>query len=205
MARQLIPYNDFCRSKIRSRGYLPHLEIEGATYSLTYRLHDSLPLNVLHRLQQEREATSHQLTGGLRQPTAIERFEIEEAFSIRLDDELHVERGECHLRKPRLGARVVENLQHFNGSRYSLHAWCVMPNHVHIVFTPFAGETLDRILHSWKSYTAHIAFPIIGTRTLWAREYYDRVIRDERHFFNAVAYVRNNPARAGLVGWNWVG
>ena len=80
-----------------------------------------------------------------------------------------------------------------------------MPNHVHVVFRPFEGEHLDRILHSWKSYTAHVAFSIVGTKTLWAREYYDRVIRDERHFGNAVAYVRNNPGKAGLVGWRWVG
>jgi len=205
MPRQLIPHNEFLRSKIRSRGYLSHLEIEGATYSLTYRLHDSLPLGVLRRLQEEREAMAHQLTGGTRQPTAVERFDIEEAFAIRFDDELHVERGACHLRNAQLADVVVENLQHFDGERYTLHSWCVMPNHVHVVVRPFEGETLDRILHSWKSYTAHIAFSIVGTRTLWAREYYDRVIRDERHFFNAVAYVRNNPARAGLVGWRWVG
>jgi REP element-mobilizing transposase RayT len=205
MPRQLIPYDDYLRARIRSRGYLPHWEIEGATYSLTYRLHDSLPLHVLNRLRDEREAMTRQRTGGLRKPTAIERFDIEEAFAIRLDDELHVERGKCHLRNPRLADAIVENLHHFKDSRYSLYAWCVMPNHVHVVFRPCEGESLDRILHSWKSFTSHAASPIVGTRTLWAREYYDRMIRDERHFFDAVAYVRNNPAKAGLTGWRWVG
>jgi REP element-mobilizing transposase RayT len=205
MPRQLIPHNDYLRTRIRSRGYLPHWEVEGATYSMTYRLHDSLPLHVLERLREEREALTRQLTGGLREPTAIERFDIEEAFALRLDDELHVERGECHLRYPQLADRLVENLQHFNGNRYDLFAWCVMPNHVHLVFRPFAGETLDRILHSWKSYTSHVASGIVGTTTLWAREYYDRMIRDERHFCSSVAYVRNNPAKAGLMGWKWVG
>ena len=205
MPRQLIPYDDYIRTRIRSRGYLPHWEIEGATYALTYRLHDSLPLHVLQRLRDEREAMTRHLTGGLRQPTAIERFDIEEAFALRLDDELHVERGKCHLRNPELADRVVENLQHFKGNRYDLFTWCVMPNHVHLVFRPFEGETLEQILHSWKSYTSHVASTIVGTRTLWAREYYDRVIRDERHYLDAVAYVRNNPAKAGLTGWKWVG
>jgi REP element-mobilizing transposase RayT len=159
----------------------------------------------VHRLLREREEMTREITGGLRQPTAIERFNVEEAFTIRLDDELHVERGACHLRNPKLADAVTENLQHFNNGRYLLHAWCVMPNHVHVVFTPSDGESLDRILHSWKSYTSHVASRIVGTTTLWAREYFDRVIRDERHFVNAVAYVRGNPAKAGLSGWRWVG
>jgi Transposase and inactivated derivatives len=205
MPRQLIPYNDYQRVKIRSRGYLPHWEIEGATYSITYRLHDSLPIEVVRRLWSEREAMERQVTGGIRRPTVIERCKIEEAFAIRLDDELHFERGSCHLRNPRLADTVAENLLHFDGSRYSLHAWCVMPNHVHVVVRPFEGEDLERILHSWKSYTSHKASSIVGTTTLWAREYFDRVIRDERHLADAIGYVRNNPAKAGLTGWKWVG
>src|SRR3954468_5571794 len=100
MPHQLIPHNDYLQLKIRSRGYLPHWEIEGATYSLTYRLHDSLPIYVVHQLARQREAMTRQLTGGVRPPTAIERFKIEEAYALRLDEELHAERGECHLRNP---------------------------------------------------------------------------------------------------------
>lgn len=80
-----------------------------------------------------------------------------------------------------------------------------MPNHVHTVVRPFAGESLEEILHSWKSYTAHKATSIVGTRKLWAREYFDRMIRDERHLADAISYVRNNPAKAGLLNWKWVG
>ncbi|MBV8547071.1 MAG: transposase [Acidobacteria bacterium] len=164
-----------------------------------------MPNYVLQQLRDERESMIRQRTGGLRQPTAIERFDVEEAFALRLDDELHVGRGKCHLRNTALADAIVENLHHFEGTRYSLYAWCVMPNHVHVVFRPFEGDSLERILHSWKSFTSHRASGIVGTRTLWAREYYDRMIRDERHFFDAVAYVRHNPIKAGLAGWRWVG
>ncbi len=205
MPRQLIPHSDYLRARIRSSGYLPHWEIEGATYFLTFRLHDSLPLAVVERLRYERNAMTRQLTGGIGPPTAIERFNIEEAFALRVDDELHAERGASPLRNPQLADVVAENLQHFNGTRYTLDAWCVMPNHVHVVCRPSCGETLERIVHSWKSYTSHIASSIVGTTRLWSREYYDRVIRDERHSCDAVAYVRNNPAKAGLYGWTWVG
>src|SRR4051812_43443967 len=62
MPRQLIPYDDYLHTKIRSRGYLPHWELEGATYTLTYRLHDSLPPHVLQRLRDERKAMIRQIT-----------------------------------------------------------------------------------------------------------------------------------------------
>ena len=172
---------------------------------MTYRLQDSLPIDVLRQLWHERQAMERQLTDGVREPTVIERCKIEEVFAVRLDDELHFERGACHLRNPRLADTVADNLQHFNERRYRLCAWCVMPNHVHVVFRPFEGERLAAILHSWKSYTSHVASSIVGTTTLWAREYFDRVIRDERHLADAIGYVRNNPAKAALTGWKWVG
>jgi REP element-mobilizing transposase RayT len=205
MPRQLIPYNDYRRLRIRSRGYLPHWEIEGATYAITYRLHDSLPIDVIRRLWCERQTMEHQITDGVRQLTVIERCRIDEAFGELLDNELHLERGACHLRNPQVADVVAENLKHFAGIRYELFAWCVMPNHVHVVFKPKEGETLDRIFHSWKSYTSHAVSRIVGTTTFWAREYFDRMIRDERHLANAIVYARSNPEKAGLVGWRWVG
>jgi REP element-mobilizing transposase RayT len=205
MPRQLIPYNDYRRLRIRSRGYLPHWEIEGATYAITYRLHDSLPIDVIRRLWRERQAMGHQITDGVRPLTVIEHCRIDEAFGELLDNELHVERGACHLRNAQLADVVTENLRHFAGTRYELFAWSVMPNHIHVVFKPNKGETLDLILHSWKSYTAHMASKIVGTKRLWAPEYFDRIIRDERHLANAIAYTRGNPAKAGLVEWRWVG
>jgi REP element-mobilizing transposase RayT len=205
MPRQLIPYNDYRRTRIRSRGYLPYWEIEGATYSVIYRLHDSLPLTVLQRLWSEREAMIRQLTGGLREATVVERCRVDEAFGERLDDELHFGCGACHLRNPILADVVADNLKYFHGSRYELFAWCVMPNHVHVVFKPAEGECLDSVFHSWKSFTSHRASTIVGTRKLWAREYFDRIVRDEKHLANAIAYVRGNPVKAGLMGWKWVG
>lgn len=63
------------------------------------------------------------------------------------------------------------------------------------------GRNLEKVLHSWKSFTAHE----IDEGVIWQREYFDRVIRSPGHFTETRAYIRNNPARAGLVGWPWVG
>jgi putative DNA methylase len=69
------------------------------------------------------------------------------------------------MRDNRVASLVTKTLHYFDGQRYSLAAWCVMPNPVHVVVHPFAGITttaetavpqteLPDILHSWKSFTA---------------------------------------------------
>ena len=81
-----------------------------------------------------------------------------------------------------------------------------MPNHVHVVIRTKSDETLDGICGSWKSYTAHEANRILGREgRFWEREYFDRLIRDERDLEDTVSYVLNNPSKAGLTDWPWVG
>jgi REP element-mobilizing transposase RayT len=75
---------------------------------------------------------------------------------------------------------VADALRHFDGERYRLVAWCVMPNHVHAVVQPAAGHVLEEIVHSWKSFTAHQANKLLGrTGPFWMAEAYDHLVRDE--------------------------
>lgn len=107
--------------------------------------------------------------------------------------------GESLLESPRIGAIVQNALLHFDGDRYRLHAWCVMPNHVHVLFTPLEGHALSSIVHSWKSYTAKAINVVLGRDgRLWFEEYFDRAIRDEEHFWAARVYIEENPVKAGL-------
>ncbi len=195
-SRNLIPIDQYRCLKIGSRGYIPHWEIEGATYFVTYRLADSLPRHVIERLKEERRALKR---------SGADHYAVQHAFATALDRELDSSYGAAHLKDGRIAAAVVENLKHFADQRYELIAWCVMPNHVHVVFTPVAGQTLVSVLHSWKSYTAHRACEILGLKRFWAREYFDRIIRNERDLENTIAYVRNNPSKARLTDWPWIG
>ena len=116
--------------------------------------------------------------------------------------------GSCFLRDQRLAEIVEVALLHFDGHRYALHAWCVMPNHVHTLFTPTIEFTMSQIVHSWKSFTAHQCNKVLGrTGRFWAREPFDRYIRNQRHFLNALTYIEDNPVKAGLCGkpedWRW--
>ena len=128
-----------------------------------------------------------------------ERARLDEAFGIRLDYFLDQGLGSCLLKQH--GEVVATAFKHFDHVRYELHAWCVMPNHAHVLFYLERGEELDRVLHSWKSFTAHE----IGQGAIWQREYFDRVIRSPDHLNETVAYIRRNPAKAGLLEWPWIG
>jgi REP element-mobilizing transposase RayT len=114
--------------------------------------------------------------------------------------------GSCLLANPNVAAMFVRTLRHFDGSRYRLHAWCVMPNHVHVVFRPLAEYTLTAILHAWKSYSAKEANRMLRrSGNFWQREYYDHLIRDERDLQRCIRYVLDNPKKAGLKNCAWVG
>jgi REP element-mobilizing transposase RayT len=185
---------------IHQRGNTPHWELTGATYSITWRLHGSLPAEAVRRLQDDREARQR------RASTGLERLEIQRAWEFDTDELLHHSPSARYLEDPRIATCVVSALQFFAGTRYDLLAWCVMPNHVHVVMRISGDLPLEKIVHSWKSYTANQANKILGrTGTFWQREYYDRIIRDEKDLTRTIAYVRGNPAKAGLKNWPWVG
>jgi REP element-mobilizing transposase RayT len=88
----------------------------------------------------------------------------------------------------------------FDGVRYRLYAWTVMPNHVHVLFEPFAGHTLGAIVGSWKRFTARKANHHLGrSGAFWQDDYWDRFIRDDAHYTAAITYIDQNPVKAGLV------
>ena len=114
--------------------------------------------------------------------------------------------GACYLKDPRIAALVRDAVLHFDGQRYDVVAWCVMPNHVHVVVRPREGSTLTKILHSWKSFTSTKANVILGRHgPFWQPESFDHLLRDARDFERSVEYVLRNPQSARLQGWPWVG
>lgn len=108
--------------------------------------------------------------------------------------------GSCVLRQPAAAQIVQDALLHFEGQRYHLCAWCVMPNHVHVVVQPMAEQTVDKILHSWKSFTANAINHQLGRQgPLWERESFNHLIRTAEHLEQFVAYTENNPVAAGMA------
>ena len=192
--------------KKRYDAYLPHWNRTGDTYAVTFRLEDSLPMEVFERLTRERD---EMLKHAEQKDTEISeetRKEISRLYGEKVESYLDEGHGKCHLADGKIAGPVQAALKHFDGERYNLIAWAVMPNHVHTILKPCEGFDLPDILHSWKSYTANNANKMLGqTGTFWHVEHYDHLIRDEDDFYNQVNYVLNNPAKAGLEDWEWVG
>ena len=191
--------------KIRDRGHLPHWEKEGATYFITFRLAESLPKSILDGICSERESivkTAIQLKRNL---SADETKKIQKLSTRVVEQYLDNGAGACHLRRPEIANIVADALNHFDNKKYRLLAWCVMPNHVHVVVRLLPGNKLADVVDSWKSFTAKQANDVLERRGIfWQREYYDRLIRDTQELERAIRYVAENPAKAGLHGWKWV-
>lgn len=182
----------------RSRGYLPHFETREKMQSITFRLADSLPQSKLVELARELEQLPKEQRD-LARRKAIEQW-------------LDAGMGCCALGHPAVARVVQDTLLHFDGDRYKLLAWCIMPNHVHVLIFPEAE--LGEIVQSWKSYTgrwalannAELGLGVPG-KAFWMREYWDRYIRDKKHYEAVVDYIHNNPVKAGLCttadNWRW--
>ncbi len=186
-------------SGYHTRGYLPHLKVEGGTYWVTLRLYDSLPQEVLKKLEAERKEWEKQQRAQKIAPQEIAQ-QWKRLYSKRMHAYLDAGMGECWLKRDDIGGLVVNAIRFFEGERYHLHAWVIMPNHGHVMVTPHDKWTLSSIEHSWKSYTATAANRILGRvgKPFWQREAYDHLARDDKEFYLICEYTINNPVRAGL-------
>ena len=169
----------------------------GATFFVTFRLADAVPAEPLRAYVAERQqwlATCPQRPW----PPEIEK-EYHRKFTSRFERWLDRGFGACVLRKPACSRIVADALHHFEGERSRLHAWVVMPNHVHLIASLIGEETLPALLHSWKGYTARQINQHLGTTgAFWQKSYFDRIVRDWDHYASCARYIRNNPVKAGL-------
>jgi len=99
-------------------------------------------------------------------------------------------------------ARLVLEALHYGADTlhyYELHAFVVMPNHVHVLLTPQVEPV--KLLHSVKGFTARQANKILGRvgETFWQGEPYDHFVRNTVEFERIRRYIEENPVRAGLV------
>ncbi len=123
-----------------SRGYLPHVESAQLIQHVTFHLADSLPKEAVERLEAELKCLP------------VEKQDVERRK--RVEAWLDAGHGSCVLREPGVGTMVQDSFLFFDGQRYRLLAWVVMPNHVHVLFQPMPGWTVAKIVASWKKFTA---------------------------------------------------
>jgi REP element-mobilizing transposase RayT len=181
-----------------SRGYLPHRDKTGLVQHVTFHLADSIPQKSRDRLKLDMQILENELSKeNADNKTRKHRIAVEKLK--RIHELLDAGHGECHLRNPHYAKIVRDALLKFDGDRYNLKTWCIMPNHVHVLMG--CNDVSEaKIVHSWKSYTAlAINRELNRNGHFWHREYFDRFIRDKKHLALVIEYIEMNPVKAGLV------
>ena len=125
----------------------------------------------------------------------MEQTEYRALFGARLQDWIDAGHGSCVLKIPEVRQIVESTLRHFDGIRYTLYAYVVMPNHVHVLFMPAEGFEIANILKSWKGYSGLAINRRLGlTGPLWQKESWDTLVRSVEQFNAFRAYIRKNSA-----------
>ena len=189
-------------------GSLPHWFQPGATYFVTFRTDDSFPRLAADQWRAERlawllrhsidpkraswEAALDRLPRPLRQ-------EYHRTFTAAYEAQLDRGVGACLLHNPTLAAVVGDAIRHFDGDRYHIDSFVVMPNHVHVLIGLRNDADILRVCYSWKKFTA----TEINRRTdrggrFWQEESFDHLVRSPEQFEYLRGYIAENPRRAGL-------
>jgi hypothetical protein len=96
-------------------------------------------------------------------------------------------------------------LRYFDSKRLALVSSVVMPNHVHALLIQHTEYPLEDLLRSWKTFTSRTINRLLNrSGILWQRSYFDRLVRDEKHFRNSARYIRRNPDKAHLIAGDYV-
>jgi putative transposase len=198
------------KTKTYYRRNLPHYQPPGATYFVTFRLAGSLPHEVVARLREGRTKDERVLLGTGAREEKDRVIQLRKRHFARFDKLLDTAGQGPRWLQNAVVAKVVSDAIHYrDGREYELLAYCIMPNHVHLVITLGRNDiSLYKVLQSLKRFTAREANKILSRGgAFWQHESYDHVVRDGKELLRVIAYVVRNPEKAGLVdtreAWRW--
>ena len=221
------------------RRNLPHIQPSWATFFVTFHLVGSLPRSVLQQWKAEKLRLLNLESNSDRAPDEHKTFAEKEKFDEwkrqwfrkiekTLDD---AKSGPVWLKDDQIAKVVADSMHYLDGKVYRLDAYCIMANHVHVVFAPLPIQpstvartfslrdneaqtkslrynTLSSIMQSLKGYTARKANRLLGrSGAFWQHESYDHCVRNPNELKRIITYVLNNPVKTGLVNewqkWQW--
>jgi type I restriction enzyme R subunit len=185
----------------------PHWSQAGAVVFITFRTYDSIPLEVMKRWDREKELwldtrgydTSRGLEIAATALTPVDRFQFQKAFNRCREDFLDSCYGRCLLKWPEIAKIVADSLLHFDGTRYRMGDFVIMPNHVHLLAVFPSAEAMNDQSDSWLHYTAFRINQIIGEKgKFWQQEPFDHLVRSPEQYEYLRLYIADNPQRARL-------
>jgi len=197
------------KSDVRiTSGHLPHWYQPGVTYFVTFRTEDSLPKDVSERWRRGRDdwlrrhginplpSTWKTALGRL---PAEQQCQFHKQFSEEYLNLLDKGYGECLLKRRKLAEIVARSLSHFDGDRYYLGDFVIMPNHVHLLVGLIGDTDIEKQCYSWKKFAAHeINEALSRTGRFWQEESFDHLVRSAGHFERFRSYIAENGPKARL-------
>jgi len=187
------------------RRNLPHIQPDSGTYSITFLLDGALPRQKVELLKELRKKLMESAV------SLKDKYQIHRKFFDKYESILdNPKSGPVWLKERKIAEIVMESIHYRDGIFYNLYAYCIMSNHVHMVFEHIAdpnrkpsNHPISDILRDLKKYSARKSNIIINrSGKFWHVESYDHVIRNDDELENQIAYVLHNPVKAGLV-LNW--
>lgn len=184
-------------SEVHYRRNLPHIHLDGSPLFITFRLADSLPVQVILDLKRQRQQEIKET-----KKSSSELQEIEERYFKYYDE---------WLEKENVAQIVSEKILEMQNKRYQLIAYCIMPNHVHLLIENLTKESaghqgksskypVTETLRLLKGSTARYCNQVVGRNgAFWYGESYDHSVRTEKELERIIVYILHNPVKAGLV------
>ena len=177
----------------KSRHKLPHWQQDGVPIFITWRLNDSLPKEVVTRWKRDRESWRRKQSEPWDDET---KQEYQRRFVMKLEEVLDDCHGSCILERAEVRKIVVDAIHYFDGERIDLDCYVAMPNHIHTLFSVRPGFQLEKVMKSIKGVSAREINKVTGSRgTLWQADFWDRLVRSEKHLFWTRRYIERNPAK----------
>jgi len=199
------------------RRRLPHLYVSNHPVFLTWRLKFDLPNIIKHTIKEMKDEFEKRTLELSTEYKLMQGYTYHKRVFDYLDNHLgNSEDLPKLLDNNNMREIISQALLYKHEENYLLHSFCLMPNHIHVLFTPYADKidlknTLSKVTHGWKRITAIRINELLGkSGALWASESYDHVVRNEEEFSRIIIYIMQNPVKAGLVkhwknwGGNWL-
>ena len=170
---------------------LPHWHQDGKTQFVTFRLADSIPQSKIEELKVYKQEwmKAHPFPWSQ---------EVQEEYNhnilVKCDRWIDAGYGSCILKRPDIRKIVEDALLFYDGKRYIIHCYVIMPNHVHVLLTPIDGHNVTSVFSRVKGFSAHSINKVLGQKgTIWQPGIFDRIVRNLNNFLHYIVYIQNNP------------
>ncbi len=173
-------------------GNLPHWTQQGKITFITFRLADSIPQNIANEFIFEERTWREEHPNPINKE--LEKWHRER--HNRLERYLDAGHGACVLANPACRDIMVRALEFMDGGRCIIHSYVIMPNHIHLLIEPNGEWTIQKIIGSVKMFTAKEINSLLGrTGRLWRKDYFDRIVRNEKNYIRVLGYIKANPLK----------